>query len=324
MKNTINRREFLKRLGTTGALVAGVTAGGFLLHNRKTGREVAKTLKIPKYDIELGASDMQMAIARGTDVDEMVKSALGEMGGIGKFIKKSDVVFIKPNVAFDRPPKLGATTNPDVVAAVIDACRGAGAKEVLVGDNPINSPESCFYKSGIKQAVERSGGQIIYPTKSAFEVVEVGGVAIREWQAFYAPFRKATKLIGIAPVKDHNLCHASMSMKNWYGFLGEGRNRFHQKINDVIADLALLIKPTLVFLDGTRVLMRNGPTGGSLNDVAEGNTIACGVDMVALDSFGYTELLERNLSELQYVHKAHERGLGNKDWRSLNYREISG
>jgi len=70
------------------------------------------------------------------------------------------------------------------------------------------------------------------------------------------------------------------------------------------------------------VLMRNGPTGGSLSDVVEGNTIACGVDMVALDSYGYTELLKRNLNELGYVNNAHERGLGNKNWKSLNYREI--
>lgn len=319
----MERREFLKRLGTTGLAIAGVTAAGFLLHNRKTGVEESKTLKIPEYKIELGPSDVEMAITRGTDVDKMVRAALGEMGGIDKFIKKGDVVFIKPNVAFDRPPRLGATTNPEVVSAVIKACQRAGAKEVMVGDNPINSPESCFYKSGIKRAVEESDAKIIYPTKSTFEIIEVGGVAINRWSGFYAPFKSATKLIGIGPVKDHNLCYASMSMKNWYGLLGQGRNRFHQKIHDVIADLAQLVKPTLVFLDGTRVLMRNGPTGGSLSDVVEGNTIACGVDMVALDSFGYTELLKRDLNELGYVHNAHERGLGNKNWKSLNYRDIT-
>jgi len=319
----MERREFLKKLGTTGIMIAGATTGAFVLHNRKTGLEESKTFKIPKYNIELGSSDVEMVITRGNEIDKMVNAAFTEMGGVEKFIKKDDVVFIKPNVAFDRPPKLGATTNPEVVAAVIKECQKAGARKIIVGDNPINSPESCFYKSGIKQAVEKSGAQIIYPTKSAFELIEIGGKAINKWDAFYEPFKNATKIIGIAPVKDHNLCHASMSMKNWYGLLGEGRNRFHQKINDVIADFALMVKPTLLFMDGTRVLMRNGPTGGSLNDVVEGNTIACGVDMVALDSFGYTELLERNIDELKYVHNAHERGLGNKNWKSLNYREVS-
>ena len=38
----------------------------------------------------------------------------------------------------------------------------------------------------------------------------------------------ATKVIGVAPVKDHNLCRASMTTKNWYGLLGGRRNQFHQ------------------------------------------------------------------------------------------------
>jgi hypothetical protein len=44
--------------------------------------------------------------------------------------------------------------------------------------------------------------------------------------------------------------------------------------------------------------------------------------MVAVDSYGYTHLLERDLAELTYIHKAHERGLGNKNWREANYKEV--
>ena len=51
---------------------------------------------------------------------------------------------IKPNVAFDKNPDLAATTQPDTVAAVTKLCLGAGARKVIVADNPINNPESCF------------------------------------------------------------------------------------------------------------------------------------------------------------------------------------
>ena len=74
----------------------------------------------------------------------------------------------------------------------------------------------------------------------------------------------------MAPVKDHNLCRASMTTKNWYGLLGGRRNQFHQDIHGIIADLALMMRPTFVLLDGTRVLFRSGPTGGSLADVQAG------------------------------------------------------
>ena len=86
-----------------------------------------------------------------------------------------------------------------------------------------------------------------------------------------------------------------------------------------------MMKPTLVVLDATRILMRNGPTGGSLSDVAEGNTVIVGTDMVAVDAFGY-ELLRRlrgtGPETLGYLDKAHERGLGNRDWRSQNWKEV--
>ena len=58
-----------------------------------------------------------------------------------ELVSKGDVVLVKPNVAFDRSPSLGATTHPETVAAVVRQCRQAGAKEIIVCDNPINSPD---------------------------------------------------------------------------------------------------------------------------------------------------------------------------------------
>ncbi len=49
-----------------------------------------------------------------------------------------------------------------------------------------------------------------------------------------------------------------MTMKNWYGLLGGRRNIFHQDINTIIAELAMMVKPTLVILDGTEVMVLSG------------------------------------------------------------------
>jgi uncharacterized protein (DUF362 family) len=131
-----------------------------------------------------------------------------------------------------------------------------------------------------------------------------------------------TKVIGVAPVKDHNLCRASMTTKNWYGLLGGRRNQFHQDIHGIISDLALMLRPTFVVLDGTRVLFRSGPTGGSLADVKPGGTLVASTDSLAADAFGWDELLERRGEPLPaYFGKAAERGLGVPDWRSLRVEE---
>ena len=139
---------------------------------------------------------------------------------------------------------------------------------------------------------------------------------------FYRPLAQATKVIGVAPIKDHNLCSASMTMKNWYGLLGGRRNQFHQHIHSIISDFALMMKPTLVVLDGMHVLHSNGPTGGRLSDVKEMGTVVAGTDMVAVDSYGYTNLLERDVANLDYLHKAHERGLGNMNWKESAWKEV--
>jgi uncharacterized protein (DUF362 family) len=232
-------------------------------------------------------------------------------------------VVIKPNVAFDKNPDLAATTQPDTVMAVTRLCLGAGARKVIVADNPINNPESCFYKTKVGEAAIRAGAELMMPKDSYFEQLYVGGETITgTWRMFYRPFREATKVIGISPVKDHNLCKATVTMKNWYGLLGNPRNQFHQNIHGIISDFALMMKPSLVVADGRKLLMRNGPTGGSLNDVKRGDTMVIGTDHTAVDSWCVTRLLDRPRDQIIYLDKVITRGLG-KDWRPQWTQEIT-
>lgn len=172
-------------------------------------------------------------------------------------------------------------------------------------------------------AVE-SGARVYLPGPADFEDLHTPGATwIETWPFFWRPFQGATKVIGVAPVKDHNLCRASMTTKNWYGLLGGRRNQFHQDIHGIISDLALMLRPTFVLLDGTKVLMRSGPTGGSLSDVAEGRTVVASTDSLAADAFGWDGLLSRQGEELPaYFAQAAARGLGEPDWRSLRLKEI--
>jgi len=103
--------------------------------------------------------------------------------------------------------------------------------------------------------------------------------------------------------------------------LGGRRNQFHQDINNIVADLALMMKPTFVVLDGSRVLMKSGPTGGDLSDVSPGKTIVAATDQIAADAFGYSQLLDRSGDLPKYLYNARDRGLGNPDWRDLPWKE---
>ena len=323
--DSVSRREFLVRLGVTGALIAGAGAAGYKLWQPKhfvPGFEKEKGLQLKSYALDSNKLLPSLAIAHGKEHEKTIRAALEALGGMNRFIRKGDVVMIKPNVAFDRPPPLAATTHPDALRAVAKLCREAGASKVIVADNPINSPTGCFFKSGLTAVASDMNLDLLYPETNSFAPLSLDGEILKEWTFFNTPFRRATKVIGLAPCKDHNLCHASMTMKNWYGLLGGRRNQFHQHIHSIVSDFALMMKPTLVILDGMNVLMSNGPTGGRLSDVKLMNTIVAGTDMVAVDAYGYSHLLERDLAELTYIHKAYDRGLGNKNWKDTNYKEV--
>ena len=83
-----------------------------------------------------------------------------------------------------------------------------------------------------------------------------------------------------------------------------------------------MIKPTLVILDGITTMMTNGPTGGSLSDIMQTDTLVVSTDQVAADAFGST-LLGKSVSVLPFITKAENEGLGTTDFKSLNPAIIS-
>jgi uncharacterized protein (DUF362 family) len=64
-------------------------------------------------------------------------------------------------------------------------------------------------------------------------------------------------------------------------------------------------------------MMTNGPTGGSLSDLKQTNTMIVGTDQVAADAFGAT-LLDRTFNDLPFIGMAEAAGLGTADYRSLD------
>jgi uncharacterized protein (DUF362 family) len=322
--NHLNRRQFLARSARSGAAIAVACAAGFWFYDARGPdgpNDNQSDLRLPDYSI--AGFGRKISIVRGADRGETLPLALKSLGGIETFIQRDDRVLLKVNAAFASPPMLSATTHPDIVAAMVQLCFKAGAISVVVTDNPINDPNSCFALSGIADAARRAGAAVLLPKEEMFKRYTVPSARlIRNWPVLYESFRGITKVIGLAPVKDHHRSGASMVMKNWYGLLGGRRNIFHQDIHTIITELAMMIKPTLVILDGTTTMMTNGPTGGSLSDLKQTNTLIAGTDPVAVDAFGAT-LLGKSLSDLPYIRKAETAGVGTADYRSLNPAMVS-
>jgi len=314
------RRDFLGRAGKAAVCACGAAAAAYWLYDSKgptAARQKQQLVTLPDFSVQ-AEPGRSMCIVTGPDRKQTFNKAIDLLGGIDRFIKAGDTVLIKPNVAFATPPMLGATANPDLVAQVARLCYSRGnAKRVIVTDNSINDPASCFQLSGIGRSATEAGAGIVMPRPNLFRHTTLaGGKLIRNWPILYGAFEKVDKVIGITPVKDHHRSGASMTMKNWYGLLGGRRNIFHQNINTIIAELATMVRPTFVVLDGTEVMMTNGPTGGSVSDLRRANTMIVSTDQVAADSFGST-LLHLTPSDLPYLAKAQAAGAGTTDYKLL-------
>ena len=225
-----------------------------------------------------------------------------------RFVKRGETVLVKPNMAWDRTPEQGADTNPDVVAEVVRLCRAAGARRVIVAENPVHDAGRAAERSGIGAAVAAAGGELVLPAASGFEPMTLGGSVLATWDVLSVVFQ-ADRLVNVPVVKHHSLSRLTCGLKNHMGLIGGTRGRLHQEIHPALVDLAAAFRPTLTVVDATRMMMRNGPTGGRLEDVAPIDAVAAGTDAVACDAWAARQL-GLDPREVGHVVLAEGRGLG--------------
>lgn len=331
-----SRRELIVRAASTAG-VLGASAAVSRLAWDHGGLDVARSSaprQVRDYRVvDRDAEHAQLAIARApakdladdsphatATPDQLVRRAVDAMGGMGKFVSRGDVVVVKPNIGWDRMPIHAANTNPEVVAAVIKLAYEAGAKKVVVADGSCNDPNRCFQRSGIWRAAYELGAEVVLPQEHRYRTMRLKGDVLDEWPIF-TTLIDADRVINVPVAKHHNLAKFTAAMKNWYGVLGGRRNRLHQNIDTSIADLATFMRPSLVVVDAWRVLMRNGPQGGNIDDARDMHTVVASVDQVAADAFACS-LIGQKRENLPYLTMGEKRGLGTAQWETLRVREV--
>jgi len=251
---------------------------------------------------------------------KLTQQAVEALGGMKRFVSRGDVVWVKPNIGWDRAPETAANTNPDVVATLIRMCFEAGAKTVKVGDNPCDVAQRTYEASGIAAAAREAGAKVVFLDPTRFKETKIGGEQVKAIP-IYPEIIETDLVINVPIVKHHRLAGLTMCMKNYMGVIDK-RNTFHQAIAPSVADLTRFMKPRLCILDATRILKANGPKGGKLEDVETKLTLAAGTDIVALDAWG-AEVIGKKPEEIASIVKGHEYGLGKIDYRSLALRELA-
>jgi uncharacterized protein (DUF362 family) len=232
---------------------------------------------------------------------------------------------VKPNIGWDRKPEQAANTHPEIVKAVIRQCLDAGAQQVLVFDRSCNDERRSYAASGIQAAVESLGdsrAQCVFQDKNKFVPVKIeNGKSLQQFD-FYkdALGPDCDCYINVPVAKHHCLAKLTLGLKNIMGIIGGNRGEIHKDLGQRIADLNLVVRPTLTIIDATRILLRNGPTGGNLEDVKVLDTLVASTDTVAADAYA-TTLFDMKPEEIVATVAAAHLGLGEMDLSKLRIVE---
>jgi uncharacterized protein (DUF362 family) len=318
-----DRREFMLRVLRLGGVSAATVGATAWLHSRSARPAEAEALVADRRTgVPADPGLPEMVVAQGESPRALVRQAVDALGGIRRFIARGDVVVVKPNIGWDRAPEQAANTNPVLVAEVVLLCQEAGARTIIVTDMSCNDPRVCFERSGIAEAARNAGAQVILPDERRFRQVNLGGDVLTTWPVL-EPFLIADKIINLPIAKHHSLTGCTLGMKNFYGIIGGQRSRLHQRIHESLVDLTAFARPTLTIIDAYRVLMRGGPTGGSLADVEFKKTLLAGTDPVALDAYAAKAWWDLDYQRLPFLRIAQARGLGKMNFEDVRTKMIN-
>jgi uncharacterized protein (DUF362 family) len=292
----LSRRGFLRQAAVLGAGLAIPWARG------RAGDE--------------GPPDL--VVARGGTPAANCLAAVAALGGFARFVRPGDRVVVKANPTGTSGPEAALSTHPDLVAAVVRACREAGAGQVLVASH---DGARSFRATGIAAAAKGAGGEwdTLGKRRQYREVAVPRGHLLRR-EAIAIPVLEADVFINLPIVKQSPEVRMTAAMKNLMGVNWEPV-RFHRMdLNRCIAELTGAVRHDLVIADANHVLLTNGPMGPG--EVLEAGEVVAGVDPVAVDAY-CARYLGWKPEEIPAARIAHELGVGRMDVGEMRVREVT-
>lgn len=274
----------------------GAKRGEYIVEPREAGVKIKEEKPLAE---EKKVEKEPVVVVKNQNAKEAVEEIVKKTGDFD-FIKPGQTVLVKPNLNSGNP--FPATTNPAVVAKVVELVYKKGAGKVIVGDfSGLGNPGTMrnFKTSGIFEAAERAGAQVLAFEKGEWTRVKPEGAT--HWpDGFRIPklLSEIDHLISLPVLKRHVLADYTLALKNLVGLLhGDDRLLMHasKDLPEKIAEISLAVKPAIIIVDGTKGFISGGPDVG---EAVEINTFVGTSDPVAADIAGLT-ILKRHGAQLK-------------------------
>lgn len=243
----------------------------------------------------------------------LVETALGELGGISRFVQPGQTVLIKPNQTVYYSAEEGCTTDPLVVGALIRLVKKAGAARVQVGESSGDSFSTmeCMRVTGMAAMAEREGAELIdlgsddVPNR----LVDVPHGRVVKQVPLPAPLLDADVIINVPKAKNHHIEPITGALKNWVGVVNQHWRHYNHGDDDMLGrfmDIMMVSRPHLCVVDALIAGEGDGPIA---NLPRWCGCILASDDPVATD-VAIAKLMSRDWEKLQFAKEAEERGLG--------------
>jgi len=254
-----------------------------------------------------------VGMARTSTIDELgIRDAVFRALDLVGFEPSGPVetVAIKPNLRFYWDYSTGETTDPRVVASVIDYVRerwsGNARIAVVEADASAMRTRYAFPLLHYDRLASDKGVELV--NLSAGETCEVEATVGRRKFTFPLPkmlfdtdlFINCPKL-KVGPYASGNALHITCCLKNLFGCIAKPRKvGWHPQINEVIVGLNKLIRPHLNVVDGI-VALGQRPVRLGL--------VLAGRDPVAVDSVA-ARIMRYRPSSVRQIRLAEKEGVG--------------
>jgi uncharacterized protein (DUF362 family)/Pyruvate/2-oxoacid:ferredoxin oxidoreductase delta subunit len=218
------------------------------------------------------------------EVHAAVAAAIGLLGGAARFLPPSGTTLLKPNLVGPLPRSRRATTDPEVVRAVAEVLREAGAVSLAVGDSPGVGPAALVMRT--------SGYAGILPdwlTPEPFANGRPCPTASHRDIELAVPALDAAAIVNIPKLKTHAYMGLTVAVKNMFGaVVGARKAQWHLRAGEnrrmfarLLVEICYALRPVLTVVDGVIAMEGNGPSNGTPREVG---LIIAGDDPAAVDA----------------------------------------
>jgi uncharacterized protein (DUF362 family) len=248
---------------------------------------------------------VNVAIVKGKEPIAMTQQALTLIKA-ANVLHANDRVLIKPNCVVPKPPSTGVTTDPRVIAGVIDFVKACGVTQITIAEGGNPGTARAFKITGLQAVADTHGIPLINLNKDEGVHVEIPTAHVLHQVMIARTVLESTCIINIPTLKIHHMTQVTLSIKNLMGTIVGNRGAImHRQIDTKLVDLARVIRPTLNIVDGL-VGAEMDETHG--RPVPMGIVIA-GTDLVAVDTIGAAVMGVDPLT-VRHLQLAAQQGLG--------------